>query len=84
MPTKKSGPMDPADPDLPSPVPDNTIRKRYYNNGERIYYVPIGGEAWRTGVVHIQNASTLVQRIVDDEDGTEHFIKPTRIRIAPE
>lgn len=48
MPSKKknphSGPMPPPDPDLPDPVPDNTQRKRYYNNGEHIYYVTVGGE----------------------------------------
>ncbi|KAL8646386.1 MAG: hypothetical protein Q9226_006878 [Calogaya cf. arnoldii] len=76
--------MPEADADLPSPVPENTQRKRYYNNGERIYYVPTGGDVWRTGVVHLENASTVVQRVVDDEDGKEHFIKPTRIRIGPE
>ncbi|CAO1604123.1 hypothetical protein XANCAGTX0491_007688 [Xanthoria calcicola] len=88
MPSKKknphSGPMPPPDPDLPDPVPDNTQRKRYYNNGEHIYYVPVGGDVWRTGIVHVQNASTVVQRVVDDEDGKEHFIKPTRIRTMPD
>ena len=47
MPRKKnlhSGPMPEANPDLPSPVPDNTYRKRYYLSGERVYYVPKDGK----------------------------------------
>ncbi|KAL9038616.1 MAG: hypothetical protein Q9180_003026 [Flavoplaca navasiana] len=55
--------MPEADPDLPSPVPDNTYRKRYYLSGERVYYVPKDGDVWRTGKVHEENASTVLQRV---------------------